>query len=97
MPASSGPLKRPDWIAFVQAEIAVSPCWVKHRSPLSSLRTSANAANPSAPAVTSVAALNATRFIVLVPETLRHPAEPRGQDALNWLIPCFHAARLTNH
>jgi len=40
----------------------------KHRSPLSSDRISPNTATESALAVTSAAALNATRFIVLVHE-----------------------------
>src|SRR5690242_14868297 len=79
-------------MARVQAAIAAPPSWVKHRSPLSSERTSANAATAKAPAVTSVAARNATRFIVLVPETLRRRAEPRGEDAPNWLIAYFHVA-----
>src|SRR5215813_10966725 len=90
MLASSAPLKRPDLIACVQAAIAASPWWVKHFSPLSSGRTSPNAAIPSAPAVTSVAALNATRFIVLVPDTLRRPAEPRANHESKWLSTYFH-------
>src|ERR1051325_6391745 len=92
MLASSAPLKRPDLVAGVQALIAAAPVCVKHFSPLSSGRTSPNAAIPSAPAVTSVAALNATRFIVLVPDTLRHPAEPRANHESNWLSSYFHVA-----
>src|SRR5690348_3938655 len=87
MPASSAPLKRPDWIALVQAAIAASPSWAKQRSPLSSCRTSANAVRANAPAVTSAATLNAMRFIVLVPGyASAYGRTPAGDDETNWLI-----------